>query len=161
MPFGPRFLARYQPIPVMIAAIRLLSLVASLSTFSKSSADLATCRIVVWLDAAEEVRDQLFPRIAFVAFRLFGLGMIALEFGGRPPRRALAVERDRFGEQLIAVTLQRRDVNVASLDRPEAAATGFVAQIGVLVGRSDKNALPWLDHLQTPVRTAGSVRSCG
>ena len=40
---------------------------------------------------------------------------------------------------------------VPHLDRPEAAAAGLVAQVGVLVGGADEDALARLDHLLAAV----------
>ena len=60
----------------------------------------------------------------------------------QPPRRSGIEQCKRFRPELIPVALDCGMINFASTaDRPEAAATGFVFQVGIGVGAADKNGL--------------------
>ena len=105
--------------------------------------------------------DWFFPCVTLVSLILFGLGMLALEVPVRPPPHPTAVAFDGFGKQLIAVVDQPLNVNRADLHWPEAAATGLVAQVVVLVGGADEDTLARLDDLLAAIAMDGSVRLCG
>ena len=77
-----------------------------------------------------------------------------------PPAFACVEARHGLGEQLIAISRQGIDVDGSGLDRPEAPAAGFVAQIGVPVGGADENALPRSRSPPCARSSAGIVRSC-
>ena len=57
----------------------------------------------------------------------------------------------RFGKKLVAVRLQSIDINIAGLDRPEPAATGFVTQISFAIGGADEHALARLDYFHAAI----------
>ena len=77
---------------------------------------------------------------------------LRLEPRVRPPLLAGPGRRARPRRELVAVALRAsRCRSCADLDRPEAAAAGLVAQVGVLVGGADEDALARLDHLEPAV----------
>src|ERR1700730_1643069 len=56
-----------------------------------------------------------------------------------------------LGKELIPIEFKGFDINGARFYRPEASATGFVAQVGVTVGCTDEDALPWLDDFHAAI----------
>ena len=146
--------AAAKPNSVMIAAIRRASAVPSLSIFSKSSADLATWRIVVCLTAGGgSSRPQPPPHgSALVALGLFRPGHDRARIRrsatttfpcGRVRPLQRTTDRGRCFSAAMSI--------LPALHRPEPAAAGFVAQISILVSGADENALPRLDHFQPPI----------
>jgi hypothetical protein len=94
---------------------------------------------------AEKDPDWLFPSIGFVAHFLFGLDMFALKLFVRPPWDALSMEIDSFGKELIAIAFEGVEIDPPGFQRPEPPTAGFVAQIGVLIGRTDEDGLSRLE----------------
>src|SRR5262245_23524702 len=77
--------------------------------------------------AGQILANNGFPWIALITGGLLWHGVFKLEVSIRPPHPARAVERDRFGEELVAVFGETIDVDRSAFERPEPAATGFVA----------------------------------
>ena len=77
--------------------------------------------------------------------------MPSLEVSIGPPLLAAVVEVHRFREELVAVRGQALDIDLADLHRPEASTASLVAQIGVLVGGADEDALARLCDLHAAI----------
>src|SRR6266851_4826785 len=99
------------------------------------------------LSPDQKPADFVFPSIGLVSRFLLRGDVLSLEIRVGPPLDTPAVELGRLGEELIPVTDQGIDIDGADLDRPEAPASGFVPQIGGLIGGSDEKALPRLNDL--------------
>src|SRR5262249_31535802 len=91
--------------------------------------------------------NLVLPNIKFEPGLLLGRDVFQLKVAIGPPRHASAVERDGFGEQLIAVVFEGFEIDLARFDRPEPAVAGLIAQVDLLVGGAEEHALPWLVHL--------------
>jgi len=89
--------------------------------------------------------DVFLPDIGLIAGCLFGRDVPALEILVRPPLFTTIITVHGLGEELVAIAGDGIHVDVAGLDWPEAAAAGFVAEIGVAVGRADEDALSGVD----------------
>jgi hypothetical protein len=77
--------------------------------------------------------------------------VLAFEIAVWPPIHAGAIESDDLGKELLAIGFQGIWPNGADFERPEAAAAGFVAQVGVAVGGTDKDALARLNNFPAAV----------
>src|SRR3954449_2283819 len=98
----------------------------------------------------EEPGDCRFPGVRLKPGFLLGLDVLSLERLVGPPLLTEAIEMHGLREQLVSVLVQPVDVDGADLDRPEPAAAGLVAEIACLVCSANEDALPWLNHLETP-----------
>src|SRR5687767_4749296 len=87
--------------------------------------------------------------------------MLGLKPSIWPPLLALVVSVHGLCEELIPVTLKRRNVDHGGDDRPEAPAACLIPQVDALVGGADERALPWLDHFLAAVAWAIALCSAG
>ncbi len=89
----------------------------------------------------QPVFDQVVPGVGLVAAVLRCAGFGQQRWVLDPPDRAVAEAVDGFGPELVAVAVERRDVDGPAAERPEAAIAGFVAQVGVGVYGAGEDAL--------------------
>src|SRR3989344_815657 len=87
-------------------------------------------------------QQRAFPWIDFAALDLGLDGPINFVLLGEVPRLAGIERLHRIGPQLIAVAQDRRQPNLAALDRPEPPRTRRIAQIAAIVWvhRADEHA---------------------
>jgi hypothetical protein len=70
----------------------------------------------------------------------------------KPPGHPGAVAGQGFGPELVAVALQRGEVQSLTPDGPKAAATRLILEPRFRIRCSDENALPWYMHQTVTVR---------
>ena len=94
------------------------------------ASDLPDCHPVLGADVG---RNVFFPNVRLVSLRLLRHDVFTFKTLVRPSRHTMPIAIDGFGEKLVAVVRQAIDVDVSAFDRPEATASGFIAQITVAV----------------------------
>src|SRR5262249_37307702 len=81
------------------------------------------------------------PWVQVEPFRLFLFSRLDHGHVSEPPRFIAEVESQSFGPQLVANLLEEVDIETSAPHRPEAARSGFVAQVGLGVRGRHENAL--------------------
>lgn len=84
------------------------------------------------------VADVFFPRIGFVARGLLGHDVLALKVFTGPPLLAVAVQLYGFGEELIAIGLERLDVDLNYFQDNASAIRGLTSGMTLYASSADK-----------------------
>ena len=124
----------------------------------RAESDLGNGRV---RESIEIGPDRLFPRIGLIPRLLLRHDALALEILVRPPRNAVPIQLDGTSEQLIAITTRNASILMTLLTiGQKPAPAGLVAQIGILVGGANEDALPWLYDFLASIAGASSVQWC-
>ena len=97
----------------------------------------------------EPVPDDGIPGVEVVAGGLFGAGGLDNGVVDEPPEAGIRFtlagtfleEGEGFGPKLIAIAVDGVDIDGGAGDGPPAAATGFILEVGFLVGGGGEDAL--------------------
>src|SRR5213079_2821951 len=107
--------------------------------------------------------DAVFPDVASVAFGLFGFDQFVFEADIWPPLFAGLKTFDGFSEELVSIIGEQAELDLAcdaGAHWPEAPAAGRIAQVLLLVGRANEDALPrlfdFLPAIRWPVTLDGA-----